>query len=105
MSLCTWSSTPKRLDELRKLAGTMTSVELAQLFRVSRVALAQVASYHGISLKIDRSNLRIVLPVDIAIDLSEEAAARGVHVNALVRQLLTVVVQDKLWTAVLDSSK
>lgn len=44
----------------------------------------------------------VVFPADVLDELEPEALARGVHVNALVRSLVTTIVDEKMVGAVLD---
>jgi hypothetical protein len=94
--------TPERVAQLRELAGNVTAEELAHTLNTNRGMLYRGASVYGISLKIDKSNLRIVVPGTTAFDLREEAVARGMHVAELVRELLVAISTDKLYRAVLE---
>lgn len=97
-------STPLYQRAIDRYRDGKTYVEIAAELKCSRSYVAKALSKWraGQGVKEREGELRLALTGSLAARLAVVAEERGVHVRALVRDILTNVAEDDLYDAVLD---
>lgn len=94
--------TPARIERLRKLAGTASAYEIAHHLDTTHGNICQVAAMNGISLRRTKRMLRLVLQEQHRNRFMVESLKRNMHPEELARAIVTAVIEDNIFGAVLD---